>query len=188
MKIKKKNLLLMILCFFLILLISFYMRLQPVFQIQAKTFFHEKVVSEMMNSVKEIQVPDNFILKGEKQISINTNELNSWLIHVNEYLNHSMQDVYEASIPIGYFTGIVFFQNYGPNITAAFLISNRIIARYDIKTTTLGINNAFIELILIVECKGDVLMGFEKNELSISEKIPLALEYVQGEVPQIFPY
>ena len=188
MKIKKKNLWLMILCIFIFLLGAFYIQLQPVFQIQAQAYFHQQVVSEIMNSIKEITVPDEFVVKSDNQVSINANVLNKWIVEVNEKLNESIPDVYEASIPLGYFTGVVFFQNQGPDISATFLISNRIIARYNIKTTALGINNAFIELILNVECKGIVLFGFEKNELSITEKIPLALEYIQGEVPQIFPH
>lgn len=178
----------MILGMLILLSGMFYMQLQPVFQIQAKAYFHEQVISEIMNSIKTLEVPEGFVVKREDQVSIDANALNIWIIGVNEQLNESIPDVYEASIPLGYFTGVVFFQHLGPDVSATFLISNRIIARYNIKTTALGINNAFIELILNVECKGNVLFGFEKNELSISEKIPLALEYIQGEVPQIFPY
>ena len=99
----------MILCFFIFLLGAFYVQLQPVFQIQAQAYFHEQVVSEIMNSIKEITVPDEFVVKSDNQVSINANVLNKWIVEVNEKLNESIPDVYEASIPLGYFTGVVFF-------------------------------------------------------------------------------
>lgn len=188
MKIRKKNFILVLILFLFFILSFAYYQLEPIFKIQATHYFHEKVITEIMNSVALLEVPQDFIERRDEHMSINTNQLNQWLISVNETLNESMEEVYHASIPMGYFSGIVFFQSMGPNVSASFMISSRILARYDIKTTNLGINNALIELILNVECIGNVLLGFSSAELIVSEKIPLALEYVQGEVPQVFPY
>lgn len=187
MRIKKRNLFLLCTSLVFILFIYVLVQFQPIFKVQARTYFHEKMVVEIMNCIKEIHIPDDFIVKADG-ISVDTNRLNRWLVEVNECLNDRVEDRYEAKLPIGYFTGITFIQNSGPTMTTSFLISQRIVARYDLKTTTLGINNALIELILRVECKGVVFMGFESTELLMIENIPLALEYVQGEVPQIFPY
>lgn len=146
------------------------------------------MILEIMDCVKTIDIPDNFIVNHDNSISVNTNLLNKWIQKVNEELNTNMKETYKANIPLGYFTGIIFFQNSGPTLSASYLINQKIEARYDIKTTTLGINNALIELVLIIECKGNVFLGFESSSLTVNQKIPLALEYVQGDVPQIFPY
>lgn len=188
MKIKKRNVLILLCSFILILFCYLYSNLQPIFQIQTKTYFHEKVMNEIMGSVEYIEVLNDFVIQKENRMSVDTNQLNEWIVQVNQLLNEKIQDEYVASIPIGYLSGNMFFQNVGPHVSASFLISNRILAKYDIKTTTLGINNALIELILHVECNGDVIIGFDTIPLTITQSIPLAVEYVQGDVPQIFPY
>ena len=124
----------------------------------------------------------------ENILSVNTQQLNEWVVDVNETLYDSIDDVYQSSIPLGYFTGNVFLQNLGPHLTFDFLIENNIHCSYDIKSTSLGINNVLIELILNVECTGILFVGFEKCEVVIQHSIPLSLQYIQGEVPNYFPY
>lgn len=188
MKLKKKNVVLSLLLIMLISISALYVQLQPYLHAQSEMYFQKKMTLEIARCIDLIEVPDNFLLKNEKNISVNTNVLNKWIMHVTHELNENIQDNYHAQIPIGYFTGIVFFQNKGPTLPATYLINQKVDVRYDIKTSNLGINNALLELILTVECKGNVFLGFESSQLIISENIPLALEYVQGEVPQLFPY
>lgn len=188
MKIKKKNLFLVLICVILLSLILIYRELQPIFKIKTNAYFHEKVVQEIMKATQMIEIPQDFIVNYENQMSINTQLLNQWIIQVNDTLHQVIQDQYTASIPLGYFTGNVYFQSMGPSLNYDFLIENQIKSTYDIKSTTLGINNVLIELILKVECTGILLIGIEKSEMIIRQEIPLALRYIQGEVPQFFPY
>lgn len=188
MKIKLKNLIVSIIILLFILCTIFIIQLQPIFDIQIKAHFHEKVIEEMMESVNQIEIPDHFIIREDKNIHVDTNQLNTWIITVNKQLNKSIDNEIETNIPIGYLTGISIIQNWGPHMSATFLIANRITAQYDIKTTNLGVNNVLIELILNIECKGNIYLGIKSNELMIQESIPLAIEYIQGDVPQVFPY
>lgn len=188
MKIKKRNLFYFIILIFTLLCFFFMIQLQPLFDIQIKAHFHEKVIQEIMNSVNQIEIPENFIIREEMNTRVDTNQLNQWIIEVNQQLNQSIDDELETEIPFGYLTGIAIIQSIGPDLSANFLVTNRITAQYDIKTTSLGINNVLIELILNIECKGNVYLGLSSSELIVKESIPLALEYVQGEIPQIFPY
>lgn len=188
MKIKKRNLFCLIFFILALLFIFFMIQLQPLFDIQIKAHFHEKVIQEIMNSVAQLEVPNDFIIREDKNMRINTNQLNQWIIQVNQQLNQTIDDELETEIPFGYLTGIAIIQSIGPDLSANFLVTNRITAQYDIKTTSLGINNVLIELILNIECKGNVYLGFSSNELIVKERIPLALEYVEGDIPQIFPY
>ncbi len=188
MKIKKRNLICSIFFVFTLLFIFFMIQLQPLFDIQIKAHFHEKVIQEIMNSVTQLEIPEDFIIREEKNTRVDTNQLNEWIVEVNQQLNQTIDDELETEIPFGYLTGIAIIQSVGPQLSATFLVTNRITAQYDIKTTSLGINNVLIELILNIECKGNVYLGFSSNELIVKERIPLALEYVQGDIPQIFPY
>lgn len=188
MKIKKRNLVIL-LCIILFSTTLFtYVKLQPLIDIQIKAHFHEKVIKEIMHCVNQLEIPENFVVREGKNVRVNTNQLNGWLIQVNKTLNQTISDEIETTMPIGYLTGNVFLQNLGPKISISFVVANRITAQYDIKTTSLGINNALIELILNVECKGNIYLGIQDYELVIQEKIPLALEYIQGDIPQIIPY
>lgn len=188
MKIKKRNLVIL-LCIILFSTTLFtYVKLQPLIDIQIKAHFHEKVIKEIMNTVRQLEVPNDFLIRTDKNVSVNTNQLNQWIIQVNDILNQTIDDEIVTSMPIGYLTGNVFLQNLGPEISVSFVVTNRITAQYDIKTTSLGINNALIELILNIECKGNIYLGIQDYELVIQERIPLALEYIQGDIPQIIPY
>ncbi len=188
MKIKKKNLMILILFIIISIFLSFYLQLQPYIKIQSQAYFHEKVILEIMESVKEIEIPHDLVKYQNQNVSIDTQKLNAWIRFVNNHLNEAMKSEIRAGIPLGYFTGNVFLQTKGPELTTSFLISKKIQTSYDIKTTSLGINNAMIELILQVDCQGHIILGFESIDLSVVHSIPLVMEYVQGEVPQIFPY
>lgn len=188
MKIKKRNLMITLFILFLSSILYTYTQLHPLFDIQIKAHFHEKVISEIMNCVNQIEIPEDFMIREDKNIRVDTNQLNLWIIEVNQMLNENIDDQLDTAMPFGYLTGIAIVQNVGPKISATFYIANRITAQYDIKTTSLGINNVLIELILNIECKGNVYLGFSSNELIVKERIPLALEYVEGDIPQIFPY
>ena len=188
MKIKKKNLFILIFILLLLISINFYIRLLPILETKSKAYFHQLMITEIMESTKLIEVPNHFIITDNKQTSVNTTLLNYWIVDINKYLLEIIKNEYKVQLPIGYFTGILFFQNSGPNLSFEYLIENQIICSYDVKTTSLGINNAFIELILNIECKGDIFIGFEKFPFVIQENIPLAIEYIQGDVPHIYPY
>ena len=188
MKIKKRNLFYFIFIIFTLICVFFMIQLQPLFDIQIKAHFHEKVIQEIMNSVNQIEIPENFIIQEEKNTSVDTNQLNQWIIEVNQKLHQTIDDELETEIPLGYLTGIAIIQSIGPQLSATFLVTNRITAQYDIKTTSLGINNVLIELVLNIQCKGNIYLGLNSNELIIQERIPLTLEYIQGDIPQLFPY
>lgn len=188
MRIKKKNLIICLIVFLILMVMNFLIQMKPIFQVQTKAYFHEMVKREIMESISTLDIPEEFILKKDNNMSIDTNQLNQWIVDVNRSLNDEIKDEFVAELPIGYLSGVVFFQNTGPRLSISYWIHNRVEANYDIKTTTLGINNVMIELILNVECNGEILYGLSKDQLLIQERIPLAIEYVQGEIPQIFPY
>lgn len=188
MKIKTRNFIISFVLILVLLFTYFTIKLQPLFEIQIKAHFHEKVIYEIMDSVHQLEIPNDFIIREEKNTRVNTNQLNEWIVEVNQQLNKKVDDKIETNIPFGYLTGIDFIQNWGPKLSASFLVVNRITAQYDIKTTSLGINNVLIELVLNIQCKGNIYLGLNSNELIIQERIPLTLEYIQGDIPQLFPY
>ena len=66
MKIKKRNLFYFIFIILTLICVFFMIQLQPLFDIQIKAHFHEKVIQEIMNSVNQIEIPENFIIQEEK--------------------------------------------------------------------------------------------------------------------------
>ena len=188
MKVKKRFIFYISILLILISTVTIWIQLKPIFTIKTKNYYHQNIIQEINTIITEIEVPQSFILNNENTKSINTNLLNHWIKDINEHFLKSIENIGEASIPIGYFTGIYFIQTSGPKLNFKYLIENRTLCSYDIKTTSLGINNVLIELILNIECNGNIFIGFERNELNIQHTIPIALEYVEGNVPQFFPY
>ena len=172
----------------IISLITLWIQLKPIFIVKTKNYFHQNILQEINTIITEIEIPESLIINVENTKSINTNLLNHWIKEINTTFLESIENIGVASIPLGYFTGIYFIQTSGPKLNFQYLIENRTLCSYDIKTTSLGINNVLIELILTIECNGDIFIGFEKNELNINHSIPIALEYVEGNVPNIFSY
>ena len=188
MKIKKRNLFLLVLITIIIFISIFLYKLHPIFIEKTKTYYHQNIINEINHIALEIEIPENYIKETNNMKSINTNLLNKWIININQHFINSIENIYESSIPLGYFTGIFFLQSTGPKLSFEYLIENRTLCSYDIKTTSLGINNALIELILNIQCVGIIFIGFEKIEINIHQTLPISLDYIEGNVPQFFPY
>ncbi|MGN1344001.1 MAG: sporulation protein YunB [Traorella sp.] len=188
MRIKKRFVGLFVISSLLVVFLYLYQLLFPIFRVKAEAYFHEIVISEIILASESIKIMDDFVIQDDHQMKIHTVMLNKWISQVSQLLHQKIENHYTEKIPLGYFTGNMYLLNKGPKLSYDFLIDDRIQCRYDIKSTALGINNVLIELILHVQCQGYLFIGFEKSECLIVYDIPLVLQYIQGEVPQIFPY
>ena len=167
MKIKKRNLFVFILIIVLIIIFIFLYKLHPIFIEKTKTYYHQNILNEINQVVLEIEIPEEYIKETNNMKSIDTILLNQWIVNINDHFITSIENIYKSNIPLGYFTGIFFLQASGPKLTFEYLIENRTLCSYDIKTTSLGINNALIELILNIDSTGIIFIGFEKIEIKI---------------------
>lgn len=92
--------------------------------------------------------------------------------------------IYE--IPTGVIFGNSFLANIGPTIPVKFSLVGDIISYVNTKITNYGINNALIEVNIVLELSEQVILPFVTNKIKIETTIPVALKLIQGSVPEYY--
>ena len=92
--------------------------------------------------------------------------------------------IYE--IPTGVIFGNSFLANVGPKIPVKFSLVGDIISHVSTKITDYGINNALIEINIVLELSEQVILPFVTNKIKIETSIPVALKLIQGTVPEYY--
>jgi len=92
--------------------------------------------------------------------------------------------IYE--IPTGVIFGNSFLANIGPTIPVKFSLVGDIVSYVNTKITNYGINNALIEVNIVLELSEQVILPFVTNKIKIETTIPVALKLIQGSVPEYY--
>lgn len=92
--------------------------------------------------------------------------------------------IYE--IPTGVIFGNSFLANIGPTVPVKFSLVGDIISYVNTKITNYGINNALIEVNIVLELSEQVILPFVTNKIKIETTIPVALKLIQGSVPEYY--
>lgn len=92
--------------------------------------------------------------------------------------------IYE--IPSGVVLGNSFLANIGPKIPVRFNLVGDIVSYINTKISDYGINNALIEVNLVLELSEQVILPFVTDKITIKTSIPIALKLVQGTVPEYY--
>ena len=92
--------------------------------------------------------------------------------------------IYE--IPSGIIFGNSFLANLGPKIPVRFSLVGDIIGYINTNVTDYGINNALIEVNIVLELSEQVILPFVTEKISINTTIPVALKLIQGSVPNYY--
>jgi len=92
--------------------------------------------------------------------------------------------IYE--IPTGVVFGNSFLANIGPTIPVKFSLVGDIVGYVSTKITDYGINNALIEINIVLELSEQVILPFVTNKIKIETTIPVALKLVQGSIPKYY--
>ena len=92
--------------------------------------------------------------------------------------------IYE--IPTGVIFGNSILANVGPRIPVKFSLVGDIVSYINTKVTDYGINNALIEVNIILELSEQVILPFITNKIKIESSIPVALKLIQGSVPNYY--
>ncbi|MBE3102901.1 MAG: sporulation protein YunB, partial [Bacilli bacterium] len=89
-------------------------------------------------------------------------------------------------VPLGQATNIPLLGNLGPKIPIRFHVIGNIQSDviYDIRE--FGINNAMVEVSIVLTVKVQVIVPLATKTTVIKQKIPVALGIVSGQVPQIY--
>lgn len=92
--------------------------------------------------------------------------------------------IYE--IPSGVIFGNSFLANVGPKIPVKFSLVGDIIGYINTNVTDYGINNALIEVNIVLELSEQVILPFVTEKIKIDTTIPVALKLIQGSVPNYY--
>lgn len=136
-----------------------------------------KILTQTTNSV---QVNLKYIEQGKVELlDLATNALIDYDI---DKLKQGI--IYE--IPTGVIFGNSFLANIGPTIPVKFSLVGDIVSYVNTKITDYGINNALIEINIVLELSEQVILPFVTNEIKIETTIPVALKLIQGSVPNYY--
>ncbi len=92
--------------------------------------------------------------------------------------------IYE--IPSGVIFGNSFLANIGPKIPVKFSLVGDIVGYINTNVTDYGINNALIEVNIVLELSEQVILPFVSEKITIDTTIPVALKLIQGNVPNYY--
>jgi len=92
--------------------------------------------------------------------------------------------IYE--IPSGVIFRNTFLANLGPRIPVRFSLVGDIISYINTKITNYGINNALVEVNIVLEVSERVILPFFTNRIRIVTSVPVALKLIQGTVPNYY--
>ncbi len=92
--------------------------------------------------------------------------------------------IYE--IPSGVIFGNSFLANIGPKIPVKFNLIGDIVGYINTNVMDYGINNALIEVTVVLELSEQVILPFVTEKIKINTKVPVALKLIQGSVPDYY--
>lgn len=92
--------------------------------------------------------------------------------------------IYE--IPSGVIFGNSFLANVGPKVPVRFSLIGDIVSYVNTTVTDYGINNALIEVNVVLDLSFQIILPFVSDKTSINTTVPVALKLIQGNVPSYY--
>ncbi|MCX8002283.1 MULTISPECIES: sporulation protein YunB [Anoxybacillus] len=89
-------------------------------------------------------------------------------------------------IPLGQATNNVLLGNLGPRIPVRFYVIGDVHSDVNKNIRPFGINNALIEIAIHIEVNVQIIIPFATKTATIQNDIPVAIQIIQGEVPQFY--
>ena len=89
-------------------------------------------------------------------------------------------------VPLGQATNIPLLGNLGPKIPIRFHVIGNVQSNVVYNFTEFGINNAMVEVSIVLKVNVQVIVPLATKTTSIEQKIPVALGVISGPVPQIY--
>ena len=89
------------------------------------------------------------------------------------------------SLPVGMLTGSVLLANVGPSIDIRMRAVNSLVGQIDAVSSAYGINSTLLEIDLKISVEMLVISPFLLDPQQIEVKIPLVMQIVQGQIPQL---
>lgn len=132
-----------------------------------------KITSSVQNSLKLLEQGkvDSLSLSDELFIDYDIDNLKKGII---------------CTIPSGVVFNNSLLANIGPKIPVKLNLAGDIVSYINTKVTNYGINNALIEVNIVLELTEQVILPFNSSKIKIETSIPVALKLIQGSVPEYY--
>ena len=88
-----------------------------------------------------------------------------------------------CQMPSGIIFNNVLFKNLGPKIPVRIDLEGDILTNINTKVSNYGINNALIEISVLVEINEKVILPVITKNITVKSSIPLFVKLIQGSVP-----
>lgn len=143
--------------------------------------FNPIIVNQVLtNTTTLIQTNLKYLEQGKIELlNLNTDAL-------IDYNTDKLRQGIIYEIPSGVIFGNSFLANIGPKIPVRFSIVGDIISYVNSNVKDYGINNALIEVNVVLELSIQVILPFVTDKISIETSIPVALKLIQGNVPNYY--
>lgn len=89
-------------------------------------------------------------------------------------------------VPLGQALNLPILGNLGPKIPIRFHIIGNVQSNIESSIEEFGINNAKVEVNLLIAVKVQIIIPFASKSASVQQKIPIAMGLVRGTVPHIY--
>lgn len=132
-----------------------------------------KISGELVVKIEEMLLE---IEEGEYQTSRNT-------IYAKKMKQISDDKGVIAKVPLGMLTNNPFLASMGPNLKIKYQMLTHVSSSIKKEIKSYGINHIMVGLTVVVTIKLMVLVPFYKEEHVQNVSFPLALEIIEGEVP-----
>ena len=146
-----------------------------------QTYFNERMAEVIQNNQQDIIIDHQIDTKVMNQV------LYECVEEFQRLIKEEQQSII-TSVPIGALSGFTWLQDIGFHIPIKYTLIERVKGKIDVDAQELGINNTLIQINLEIEFIVHTSYSLIKKELIYHESLPLAIEYIQGEVPNLFSY
>lgn len=89
-------------------------------------------------------------------------------------------------VPLAQAANIPLLGNLGPKIPIRFHVIGQVQATIDTKISEFGINNAFVEVNILLTVNVQIIVPLATKQSIVTQKIPVAMGLIQSTVPQIY--
>lgn len=143
--------------------------------------FNPLIVNQLLTKItSDIQTNIKYIEQGKiDKLSIPQEILDNY-----DHAKLKNGIIYE--IPSGVVLGDSILSNLGPRLPVRLSLIGTITSYINTKVTNYGINNAMVEVNIIMEMYTHVILPFSREKIKIENSIPIAIKLIQGSVPNYY--
>lgn len=121
-------------------------------------------------------------------LDVDTILINNVCAKVSDELSKNLKNINDTKIdlPIGVFSGISAFSEFGPPFTVCLSSIGDAIVDYETNFQSVGINQINFQVYLNISCSISIINPMYKKDIDVSRKLMLVNTIFDGEVPKTY--